>query len=411
MSPPGQDSPSSGARLLTLGGWLVAAVAVAFLLRTRFQTATPATLPPLPEVAPSLATPAAVPADPSRGAVPVRAEAAVAIPDLEEIVARGMASVVVVETPRGKGSAFFVRAGTLLTNAHVVTGCSYVTIRKAGGETGTAYVGATAADYDLAVLTTSGSAANKVHLDLGTAGALRPGQEVLAIGAPLGLQNTVTRGIVSSLRQMGPVSVIQTDTAINPGNSGGPLLDRQGRVVGITSFIITSGTQPGAVAASQGLNFAVAIDHAKALLEGRSPAEGAQALQQPGNLIAPRTTPSDTENQQLQGLRTYEVRLAQLAAYAEALDQAWARLLAAGYQGQAPGTLEHGWFSVYERPDPPDAVLRGYEAAYKPIRAAAEDLKSKALAADEAARQAGVLPGARRELRQKYRLDYGGWGL
>jgi hypothetical protein len=181
--------------------------------------------------------------------------------------------------------------------------------------------------------------------------------------------------------------------------------------VGVTSFILTSGTQPGAVAASQGLNFAVAIDHAKALLEGRAPSEGTQALQQPGNIIAPHTTLSETEGQSLQGARTYEVRLVQLAAYGEALDQAWAKLLAAGYQGQAPGILEHGWYSVYERTDPPDAVLRGFEGSYKPIRTAAEDLRKQALAADETARQAGVLPGVRRELRQKYRLDYQGWGL
>ncbi len=73
----------------------------------------------------------------------------------------------------------------------------------------------------------------------------------------MGLQNTVTRGIVSAVRQVGPVTLVQTDAAVNPGNSGGPVLDREGMVIGIATMAVKAGL-------GQGLSFAVAIDHATA---------------------------------------------------------------------------------------------------------------------------------------------------
>ena len=76
------------------------------------------------------------------------------------------------------------------------------------------------------------------------------------------LSNTVTRGIVSAVRQVGNITLIQTDAAINPGNSGGPLVDRSGLVIGVNSLAV-------AAQAGQGLAFAVAIDHATDLLDGQ----------------------------------------------------------------------------------------------------------------------------------------------
>jgi hypothetical protein len=341
-------------------------------------------------------------------AVPARAENT----SLEEVVSRGIAAVVVVETARGKGSAFFVAPDTLLTNVHVVTGFSYVTIRKADGKTATAYVGTTAPEYDVAVLKLSGAdaGANPV-IPLGSAAALRPGQEVIAIGSPLGLQNSVTRGIVSSVRQMGLVTVVQTDAAINPGNSGGPLLDRAGNAIGINTFILNNAPAAGGQGGSQGLNFAVAIDHAKALLEGRPPAEGALAPQIPGNTLQTSAALSESDRQQQLGSRLYEARLALLAQRADALDQAWARLLAVGFQGKVIGSFDRGWYAVWAEGAIQGGAAPGYEASYTQIRSAAEDIKRLSLVAEEDARQAGVLPGIRRELREKYRLDYGGWGL
>jgi hypothetical protein len=206
------------------------------------------------------------------------------------------------------------------------------------------------------------------------------------------------------------VTVVQTDAAINPGNSGGPLLDRDGNAVGICTFIIASGGLPGVQPGSQGLNFAVAIDHAKALLEGRPPSEGALA-QSSGNTLTRPPALSETDRLQINGARTYEARLGQLAAAADSLDQAWNRLLAVGFQGKVAGGFEHGWYAIWADGALQGSVLRGYEPSIAQIRANAEIIRQLSLTADEDARKAGVLPGVRRELRQKYRLDYQGWGL
>jgi hypothetical protein len=399
----------SGWSPLALGGWVVAAGAVAALVWTRLHPVAAPAAPPAVAVADApapveLPVPSGQPMPPTAGN---RAEES-----LETMVARGIAAVVVVETPRGRGSAFYVGPDTLLTNQHVVAGNAYVTLRKANGETDTAFVVASAPDFDLAVLKLSSSALAPApaSLVLGSAAGLRPGQEVVAIGSPLGLRNTVTRGIVSGIRQMGPVTVVQTDAAINPGNSGGPLLDRAGRVVGINSFMVTSAPQQGAPGASQGLNFAVAIDHARALLEGRPPASAALAAD-PGNSLARPAPVSESDREQAQGGRLLEARLAQLARAADNLDDAWARLLAGGFQGRVEGTYERGWYAVWTEGALQGRFQAGGAATYARIHANAENLKRLALAADEDARRAGVLPGVRRELREKYRLTCPGWGL
>jgi hypothetical protein len=209
---------------------------------------------------------------------------------------------------------------------------------------------------------------------------------------------------------MGLVTVVQTDAAINHGNSGGPLLDRLGTAIGINTFILNNSNVPGVLGGSQGMNFAVSIDHAKALLEGRSPAEGALALAA-GNTLDRPAAVSETESQQVAGSRLYEARLAQLAQAADTLDQAWARLLANGYQGRVEGSFERGWYALWVDGALQGSVLRGYETTIGQIRTNADAIKRLSISADEDARQAGVLPGVRRELRLKYRLDNPGWGL
>ena len=104
---------------------------------------------------------------------------------------------------------------------------------------------------------------------MASAQSLKPGQEIVVIGSALGtLQNSVSRGIVSGLRSAGGATLVQTDAAVNPGNSGGPMLDRSGAVVGITTMGYKN---------AEGLNFGVAIDHARDLLEGRIANLGSQA--------------------------------------------------------------------------------------------------------------------------------------
>jgi S1-C subfamily serine protease len=169
------------------------------------------------------------------------------------------------------GSGFVVdEDGTILTNAHVVDGADNVTVSfEEGGESIDAELKGVDADTDLAVLQIDPNAVEDLTvLPLGDSSELEVGDPVVAIGNPFGLQRTVTTGIVSALqRQIDAPSgfsisnVIQTDASINPGNSGGPLLDAQGRVIGINSQIATGGGQ-----GSVGIGFAVPVDTAKDLL-------------------------------------------------------------------------------------------------------------------------------------------------
>jgi S1-C subfamily serine protease len=168
------------------------------------------------------------------------------------------------------GSGFVVdEDGTIITNAHVVEGASNVTVSfEEGGEAVDAEVKGVDDDSDLAVLKVDPEGLDLTVLPLGDSSEVEVGDPVVAIGNPFGLQRTVTTGIVSALqRQLDapsgfPISdVIQTDASINPGNSGGPLLDAQGRVIGINSQIATGGGQ-----GSVGIGFAVPVDTAKELL-------------------------------------------------------------------------------------------------------------------------------------------------
>jgi S1-C subfamily serine protease len=170
------------------------------------------------------------------------------------------------------GSGFVVdKEGTILTNAHVVDGADNVTVSfSENGDAVDAEVKGVDASTDLAVLQIDPSdVENLTPIPLGDSSQVEVGDPVVAIGNPFGFQRTVTTGIVSALqRQIDapngfPIrNVIQTDASINPGNSGGPLLDANGRVIGINSQIATGGTSQGSV----GIGFAVPINTAKSLL-------------------------------------------------------------------------------------------------------------------------------------------------
>jgi S1-C subfamily serine protease len=169
------------------------------------------------------------------------------------------------------GSGFVIDdRGFIVTNAHVVDGADDVRVRFGeDGEAVDADVKGIDPDTDVAVLKVDPGDADLKPLPLGRSSDVRVGDPVVAIGNPFGFQRTVTTGIVSALqRQIQAPSgfsisdVIQTDAAINPGNSGGPLLDADGRVIGINSQIATGGSGSGSV----GIGFAVPIDTAKKLL-------------------------------------------------------------------------------------------------------------------------------------------------
>ncbi|MDX6616868.1 MAG: hypothetical protein QOD60_1959 [Solirubrobacterales bacterium] len=161
------------------------------------------------------------------------------------------------------GSGFVIdSSGHILTNNHVVSGASKVTV-KIGNSTQDAKVVGSDPSSDVALLQVSNT--DGLHpLQLGNSSSVQVGDPVVAIGNPFGLDNTVTSGIVSALQReinapngFSISDVIQTDAAINPGNSGGPLLDSDGRVIGINSQIETGGGQ-----GSVGIGFAVPIDTA-----------------------------------------------------------------------------------------------------------------------------------------------------
>lgn len=168
-------------------------------------------------------------------------------------------------TQRGLGSGFVVSSdGLILTNAHVVDGSDRVTVTLKDGSTHEGEVMGTDSFTDLAVIKIE--AEDLPAVNFADSEELQPGEWAIAIGNPLGLDNTVTTGIVSatgrSSAQVGVadkrVSFIQTDAAINPGNSGGPLLNAQGEVIGINTAIIQN---------AQGIGFAIPINAARDIAE------------------------------------------------------------------------------------------------------------------------------------------------
>src|SRR5262249_48890553 len=151
---------------------------------------------------------------------------------LEDMIERAMPSVVMIQTPKSRGSGFFVRPNLVATNAHVVTGFQVVMVTTHDGTTIRGRVGELSEQYDLALIRLVQPGSTDAPLPLGNSATLRLGQGIVALGWAQSLtQSTVTRGIVTGLRHDGHRSLVQTDAVPNPGDSGGPLLDRRGDVV------------------------------------------------------------------------------------------------------------------------------------------------------------------------------------
>ena len=169
-------------------------------------------------------------------------------------------------TPRGEGSGFIVSSdGYVMTNAHVVSDASEVTVRTTDRREYTAKVIGVDKATDVAVLKID--AKNLPTVRIGDPSKLRPGEWVIAIGSPFGFENSVTAGIVSATSRSMPggesnyAPFIQTDVAVNPGNSGGPLFNLNGEVVGINSQIYSR------TGGYMGLSFAIPIDVASNVRE------------------------------------------------------------------------------------------------------------------------------------------------
>ena len=177
----------------------------------------------------------------------------------------------------GTGSGFVIDGGYILTNNHVVSAASgggkIVVVFQDGSQTSGRIVGRDPS-YDLAVV--KADTGGRKALPLGDSAGVVVGDSVIAIGAPLGLQGTVTTGIVSALNRpvvagdqsaTSFINAIQTDAAINPGNSGGPLVDERGRVIGINSAIARAPGSGAGQAGNIGLGFAIPSNQARRTAE------------------------------------------------------------------------------------------------------------------------------------------------
>ncbi|MBD0335344.1 MAG: trypsin-like peptidase domain-containing protein [Cyanobacteria bacterium Co-bin13] len=177
----------------------------------------------------------------------------------------GVAGPPSTRVERGTGSGFIISGnGTILTNAHVVQGADQVIVTLRDGREFRGEVVGEDPVTDVAVIRVEATGLPTVSL--GNSETLRPGEWAIAIGNPLGLDNTVTAGIISATGRSSAqirvpdkrVNFIQTDAAINPGNSGGPLLNERGEVIGMNTAIIGG---------AQGLGFAIPIETARQIAD------------------------------------------------------------------------------------------------------------------------------------------------
>src|SRR5262245_28891569 len=320
---------------------------------------------------------------------------------LEDIVSRILPAVASITAGQSRGTGFFIRPDQVLTNAHVIQGQTTATLQVGAAMYG-ARVITVSPGSDLALLQVLNADPEQPVLSMGSVSRARVGQEVIAVGSALGvLSNTVTRGIVSAIRQVGNITLIQTDAAINPGNSGGPLVDRSGLVIGVNSLAV-------AAQAGQGLAFAVAIDHATDLLDGRV---SDNAMQTPlAALNKAMGGPGDGDQTRTKGEQSY-ARVMEWADRSSAqLDAYWEKY-AGSCVSSASRTGDRPWFAVFESHGIRlnrmsslncESWLDTLESNATPIRVEVEK-------AGEMARQSGVYPGVLRDLRRRHRMNWTGW--
>ncbi len=368
------------------------------------QPGAPFTLTPLTSPATRGAGPAdgsSLSASPGAAAPPVAPASAAVAGSFEDVVARTLPAVVSIHAGQARGTGFFIRPDSVLTNAHVVEGQSSVQL-QAGDTRYSARVVRVSPGTDLAVLQVANANPSQPVLKLGSVAGVRAGQEVIAIGSALGvLSNTVTRGIVSAVRQAGAVTLLQTDAAINPGNSGGPLIDRSGTVIGINSMGIAR--QVG-----EGLAFAVAIDHAAALISGQAPM--AAAATPLASLNRAMGGPTEGDQRRLGGEAAYRKTLEWAVGNADQLDTYWNRYAQACVMSASRGG-DRPWFAVYEANAVRLTNTSGYDCGswLESVRSNAGTIRTEITRASETARQSGVYPGVMRDLRRQHRLDWSGW--
>ncbi|MBI1891882.1 MAG: trypsin-like peptidase domain-containing protein [Burkholderiales bacterium] len=234
--------------------WIIGLVLVAGIL-IWWQTRKPETKPPPPVAtqASTAQTPTAMQI-PSQAAQPSRVAVGNQARTPEELYAELAGSIARINTFNAQGNQLAIGSGVVIgngvvvTNCHVTQGASQIQVRI-GGDALSASIATADEEFDLCKLNVAGLRARPVNV--GSVNSVRTGQKVYAIGAPLGLDLTISEGIVSSLRQTDEGTIIQTTAPISPGSSGGGLFDPAGQLIGIVTFQTRSG---------QNLNFAVPAD-------------------------------------------------------------------------------------------------------------------------------------------------------
>jgi S1-C subfamily serine protease len=303
---------------------------------------------------------------------------------VEEIVTRAMPAVVTVETSDGLGSGFFVAPGTVVTNHHVISGNTAVMLRRSGGYMKTAKVETSSPDLDLAILKLDIVDPAQIVLPIAAPSDVHIGAEVVAIGSPLGFANSVTRGVVSGVRERNGVRLIQTDAAINPGNSGGPLLDRYGRVLGVNTLKLV-------VRGVEGMAFAVSIHYARAML---------------GPGFAPK---SDADERREDGVREYTGNVKALAQRADRVETNWKSFHSScgTDPDAAPGNRE--WFGLSDGRRPPMQNSQSCRSWYDYFRESAVKTRDLLARYNAAAHAAGVSTDRMRVIRRQYNVDWPEW--
>ena len=330
---------------------------------------------------------------------PTAASGAVA---LEDVISRAIPAIVSIEAGQGRGSGFFAAPRTVITNRHVIQDNVSVTVRLSNGQTLPGRVETSSVEHDLSIVRVDSALPSQALLPLGTVNDVRPGQEVIAIGLALGVfQNSVTRGIISAIRRADRTVMLQTDAAINAGNSGGPLLNRQGQVVGINTLKVGG--------SAESLGFAVAVDHARALLAGGKATEPFTSSAPQSQQLAPAFgARSSTDLARDEGTKRYGQVVEAVARQAVQLDTYWNRIKANCTVRVAPGH-DREWFGLWDGRAKLDTPDPSCSSAVHELEEMASQVRSVMGTAQEDARRASVLPGQLRDIRRRYRMDWTGF--
>lgn len=227
-----------------------------------------------------------VPREPAREPAAQAAPEAPAAPVVltpAQIAARATPAVVAIRGPRSLGTGFVVRRdGWIATNAHVIAQQSELVVAIPGREElPVVEVVAVDGEHDLAVVRVE--AEDLPVLQLGSSEAVRAGEPVVAIGHPLGFEDTVSNGLVSAVRKVNDsLTIFQISAPIAPGSSGGPLFNERGRVIGITTATVTKG---------QNINFGMPVAYLEELLEDPEPVSFAAFVEAQREPVVEREIP------------------------------------------------------------------------------------------------------------------------